>query len=314
MKNIAITGISGYIGTRLFSHLDSIDSVQEIIGIDVKQPTSKSAKLRFHRQDILEPFGDLFSENEVDTAVHLAFILRPTRDTASVQQIDIEGTINFVRACQQAKVRHILYLSSHTVYGAHHDNPIQLTEDSPVRPLPDFQYSWDKARTEQILRDFGTSDRNVTITILRSCPVIGPNAADSAPAIMFKPPIMIGVDRFDPPMQFIHEDDLMRLIEVFLVQKRGGIFNVAGDGEIKYSAVAKLLRKRMLKLPERLLEFLMSVSWAMHLQSDSPASGLEFIKYPPVVSTDKLTKEIGFRFQYSTKEALSSFVSAVRCQ
>jgi len=30
MKNIAITGISGYIGTRLLSHLDGIDSVQKI--------------------------------------------------------------------------------------------------------------------------------------------------------------------------------------------------------------------------------------------------------------------------------------------
>jgi hypothetical protein len=54
------------------------------------------------------------------------------------------------------------------------------------------------------------------------------------------------------------------------------------------------------------------MSWALHLQSESPVSGLEFIKYPPVVSTDKLTKEMGFRFQYSTEEALSSFVYAVR--
>jgi hypothetical protein len=54
------------------------------------------------------------------------------------------------------------------------------------------------------------------------------------------------------------------------------------------------------------------MSWALHLQSESPVSGLEFVKYPPVVSTDKLVKETGFRFQYSTEEALSSLVSAVR--
>jgi hypothetical protein len=56
------------------------------------------------------------------------------------------------------------------------------------------------------------------------------------------------------------------------------------------------------------------MSWALHLQNESPVSGLEFVKYPPVVSTDKLAKETGFRFQYSTEEALSSFVSAVRGQ
>jgi UDP-glucose 4-epimerase len=314
MKNIAITGISGYIGTRLLSHLDGIDTVQKIIGIDIKQPAFKSAKLKFYRQDILEPFGDLFTENEVDTAVHLAFVLRPTRDRASAQQIDVGGTLNFVRACRQAGVGHILYLSSHTVYGAHRDNPIPLTEDSPPRPVPDFQYSLDKARTEQILRDFGKSDRNLTSTILRSCPVIGPNAIGSAPTIMFKPPVMIGVDRFDPPMQFVHEDDLIKVIETLLAQKRGGVFNVAGRGELRYSEVAGMVGKKLLRLPDGLLKFLIRMSWALHLQSESPVSGLEFVKYPPVVSTDKLTRETGFRFQYSTKEALSSFVSAVRNQ
>ena len=80
MKNIAITGISGYIGTRLLSRLDGIGSVKKIIGIDIKKPTFKSAKLEFYHQDILAPFGDLFAREKVDTAVHLAFVLRPTRD------------------------------------------------------------------------------------------------------------------------------------------------------------------------------------------------------------------------------------------
>ena len=312
MKNIAITGISGYIGTRLLSHLDTIDGINAIIGIDVIQPAFKSPKLRFYRHDIREPFGKLFIENEVDTAIHLAFVLRPTRHTASSQQIDVEGTTNFTRACQQAKVRHVIYLSSHTVYGAHHDNPIPLTEDSPLRPLPDFQYSWDKAQTEQILHDFGKSERDVIITILRSCPVTGPNAADSALVLMFKPPVMIGVVGFDPKMQFVHEYDLIQLIETFLTQKKAGVFNVAGEGELRYSEVAKLVGKKLLRLPDRLLKFLMHMSWALHLQNDSPASGLEFVKYPPVVSTERLKKEIGFGFRYSSKEALSSFISSVK--
>ncbi|MCK4793819.1 MAG: NAD-dependent epimerase/dehydratase family protein [Desulfobacteraceae bacterium] len=312
MNNIAITGISGYIGTRLFRHLDAMESVQRIVVIDVKKPKSESAKLIFYYHDILKPFGNLFVENEVDIAVHLAFILRPTRNRAFTRQIDVEGMMNFTQACKQANVKHILYLSSHTVYAAHYDNPIPITEDSPPRPLHDFQYSWDKAKAEQILRDFGASCGNITITILRSCPVIGPNAANSAPTLMFKPPVMIGVAGFDPPMQFVHEDDLIKLIEVFLTQKKGGIFNVAGDEGLTYGEVVKLVRKRMLRLPERLLKLLMLISWAMHLQNDSPPSGLEFIKYPPLVSTERLKKEIEFEFQYSTKEALSSFLSSVK--
>jgi UDP-glucose 4-epimerase len=311
MKNIAVTGVSGYIGSRLVSRLDTIDSVQTIIGIDIRQPTFRSPKLKFYRQDVLEPFGDLFVENEVDAAIHLAFVLKPTHERASAQKIDVEGTINFVRACRQAKVVHALYLSSHTVYGAHHDNPIPLTEDSPLRPLPDFQYSWDKAQAEQIVRDFGQCQGDVTVTILRCCPVIGPHAVESVPVLMFKPPVMIGVAGFDPRMQFVHEHDLIQVIKTFLNQEKGGIFNVAGQGNLRYSEVAKLAGRKLLRLPDSLIRPLMHISWALHLQNDSPYTGLEFIKYPPVVSTRKLLEEIGFRFQYSTEEALSSFISTL---
>ena len=309
--NIAITGVSGYVGTKLLNHLDSIDAVQKIIGIDTREPRIKSAKLEFYHRDIREPFNDLFVENKVDTVVHLAFILRPTRQTAVARQIDIEGTKNLVDACYQSSVKHLLYLSSHTVYGAHKDNTMPLTEDSPLRPVTDFQYSRDKVDTERILQAFGASHRNVTITILRSCPVIGPGAVGSATTIMFQPLMMIGVAGYDPPMQFVHEDDLTNLLGTFIINPKEGIFNIAGDGVLRYSEVARLLRKRLLKLPGKLLELLVAFSWLSHLQSASPASGLEFIKYPPVVSTAKLRSELNFKIQYSSKEALSSFARSV---
>jgi len=312
MKKVAITGISGYIGNRLLTRLDTVDGVERIIGIDVRPPEYSSPKLQFYCQDISEPLTDIFAENEVDSAVHLAFVLKPTHDQIGARRIDIGGMSNFLEACTQAKVKHILYLSSHTVYGAHPNNPMPLKEESPLRPLSSFQYSWDKAKAERILRDFAASHKDVSVTILRSCPVIGPNAAKSVAALMFKPPIMIGVAGYDPPMQFVHEDDLIELMVIFLEHKKAGIFNVAGDGELRYSEVAKLSGRKMISLPERLLSLLMGFSWALRIQKDSPTSGLEFIKYPPIISTGKLKKETGFRFRYSSRDALLSFVSALR--
>jgi len=305
--NIAITGISGYVGTKLLKHLDGIDEVQKIIGIDTREPEFSSAKLRFYRRDIREPLDELFEENRIDTAVHLAFILRPTRQTHLTRQIDVEGTKNLVNACRQSNVKHLLYLSSHTVYGAHRDNLVPLTEESPLRPVDGFQYSHDKVEAERILREFKSSTRNITLTILRSCPVIGPGAIGSATTIMFQPLIMVGVIGYDPPLQFVHEDDLTGLLGAFITSPKEGTYNVAGDGTLRYSDVARLLGKRLLKLPGKLLELVISFSWSTHLQSASPASGLEFIKYPPVVSTEKVKSEVGFTFKYSSREALSSF-------
>lgn len=309
MKSIAITGISGYIGSRLLSRLDEMPDIGKIVGIDIRPPTRRATKLRFYCQEILQPLGEIFVENDVDTAIHLAFVLKPTHDRKGARRVDIGGISNFMDACRQAQVRHILYLSSHTVYGAYPDNPVPLREDAPLRPIIGFQYSWDKAEAERMLTDFAASHRDVCLTILRSCPVIGPNAGNSIVTSMFKP-LMIRVAGFDPPLQFVHEDDLVELVVTMLRQKKAGIFNVAGDGEVRYTELARLCGKRTVTLSGKLLHSLMSFSWSLHLQNESPASGLEFIKYPPVVSTEKLKRETGFQFGYPSKQAVISFLSA----
>lgn len=310
MKRVAVTGISGYIGNRLLPRLALMENVEKVIGVDIKPPQYRPPKLQFYCQDISMPMGDIFIENKVDTVIHLAFVLKPTRDKIGAQRVDVGGILNLLEACRQAQVAHIISLSSHTVYGAHADNPLYLEETRPLRPLRDFQYSWDKAQTERILQQFVSSPNETCVTILRSCPVIGPNAAGSVVSLMFKPPVIIGISGFDPPMQFVHEDDVVELLTVILNQKKPGIFNVAGDGEVAYSQVARLAGKRMLALPEKALRLLMRFSWAAHLQNESPTSGLEFIKYPPIVSTEKLKRETGFQFSYSSREALASFLSS----
>jgi UDP-glucose 4-epimerase len=287
MKNIAVTGVS-------------------------REPKAKSAKLTFYHRDVGEPFADVLLDNKVETVVHLAFVLRPNRKTETTRQTDVAGMANLVKACREAGVRHILYLSSHTIYGAYKDNPIPLTEEAPPRPLADFQYSRDKGEAERILRDFGESEPNVTVTILRGCPVIGPNALGSGPTIMFQPAILVGVAGCNPLFQFVHEDDLIELIGLFLAQPKGGIYNVAGNGTLTYSEVARAVGKRLIKLPRMALETCIRLSWKLHLQSASPASGAGFIKYPPVVSTEKLAREIGFRFKHSSREALSDFAEVYR--
>lgn len=311
MRSIAITGISGYIGSLLLSRLGEIESLERIVGIDRVLPRGNSPKLKFYCQEILKPIANIFTDNGVDVAIHLAFVLKPTHHLVRARQIDIGGTLNFLEACRQVRVKQILYLSSHTVYGTHFGRVKSFKEDSPLHPLPGFQYSQDKAEVERILTDFATSNRNICITILRSCPVIGPNAANSVATMMLKP-IMLRITGYDPPMQFVHENDLVKLIMTFLEQGKGGTFNVAGAGKVRYSDIATLAKRKTIGLPEKLLKFLMGFSWALHLQNQSPPSGLEFIKYPPILSTEKVKRETGFQFDYSSRDAMASFLSSKR--
>jgi len=309
LRSVAITGVSGYIGTRLLERLDGLEAVERVVGIDLRPPALAPAKLRFYQQDILQPFGPILRENRVDAAVHLVYVLLPSHDEARVRAIDVGGTQSFLDACREAGVGHILYLSSHSVYGAHPDNPIPLTEESPARPLPGFQYSKYKGITEGMFLDFARSNPQVCLTILRACVVMGPAADNSVTKALFKPAIL-GVSGFNPPMQFLHEDDLVELMVTVLLRRVPGIFNAAGSGSVPYYELARLSGKRLIALPSALLSFIMGLTWRLRLQEESPPAGLEFIKHPVVLSTEKAERELGFKFRYSSREALAAFLAA----
>ena len=95
---------------------------------------------------------------------------------------------------------------------------------------------------------------------------MGPTGEKSWASSLFEPasrllkPVMISVSGYDPPMQFFHEDDLAELIVTLLNHKQPGIFNIAGEGTIHYSELARLSQKKLAKLPAGLLYFLMDLS------------------------------------------------------
>jgi UDP-glucose 4-epimerase len=311
MKRVAITGISGYIGHLLLQRLERQEDVESIIGIDLRAPSSASPKLKFYPRDIREPFADILADNQIDTAVHLAFVVRPTHDCTGAHRIAIEGSRNFLEACQQASVECLLYLSSHLVYGPHSDNPIPITEESPLRPIRSFPYSWDKAEVDRMFQDFMKRSPDTCSIIVRTCAVTGPKGGGAGLTNLFTP-VMIRPMGYDPPWQFVHEDDLTELISTLLSQKQKGIFNSAGDGFLRYREIIAAIGKPSVALPASLLSLLINLTWQLHLQSNSPAGGLEMIKYPIVISAEKVKKTTGFQFRYSSREALMSLIDTKR--
>jgi len=307
MRNVAITGISGYIGNHLLQRLDEREEVESIIGVDRRLPKFTSPKLKFYSRSVQEPFGDILADNGVDSAIHLAFVVPPAKDR-DAHGINIGGTRNFLEACQQASVRNLLYLSSHTVYGPHPDNPIPITEDRPLRPITSFPYSWDKAEADRMFQDLMESHPDKYVTIVRTCAVIGPTAGVSGFNVLLTP-VMIRVMGYDPPWQFVYEDELVELLLALISQKQRGVFNAGGDGFIHYRDIITAAGKPSIALPSGLLSMLMTVSWRLHLQSSSPVGGLEFIKHPIILSTEKLKRTTGFQFKWTSRDALLSFLS-----
>ena len=306
---VAVTGAAGYLGGRLVERLQSCDTIEYLLATDIVTPNSTyNDHVEFVKLDVTQPFPDLFYRHDINAVIHLAYMLNPGRRPNLARRVNVSGTSHTIEACSNADVAQIIYLSSTSVYGAHPDNPEFLTEEDPIRPVPGFQYSEDKAVAEALLTAFAERSASVSVAILRGCPVMGPHA-DNFIANAFRKPVLPRLGDADPPMQFIHEDDLTEVILKCLRTKPRGIYNVAGDGTIPWSRMAAVMGRRMLRLPPVAWHSLTSIAWDLGLQSDSPACGLNFIRYRWTASTEKLRRELTVSLQHTSSEAWESFAA-----
>ena len=213
--------------------------------------------------------------------MHLAYLLRQGRNREANRRVNVGGTRNTIEACRLGGVGRIVYLSSTSVYGAHPDNPKALTEEMPARPVKGFQYSEDKLASEQLLDEYASATPGVEVCILRCCPIVGANA-DNFIAKTFDKPFLVAVSGASPPMQLVHEDDLVHCLTLAMMGDAEGLYNLAGAGSISWDEMAAARDRRVVSLPAWLLYPLTQLTWSLRLQSDSPAMGLDMIRYPVV--------------------------------
>ena len=307
VRRVAVTGASGYVGAGLVQRLQQTAQIEGVLAIDTRPPAgAPGPKVDHLVHDVAVPFGRSFSEYGVQAVVHLAYVLRPGRDRVAARRVNVSGTENVLAACADAGVRSVVYLSSTTVYGAHPDNPPLLTEDAPVRPVEGYQYSEDKVEAERRLQEFARQRPDVSVAILRGCPVLGPHANNFVSRALLRS-FLVAARGCDPPMQFVHEDDLTDLVTLCTLQALRGLYNVAGQGTIRWSEVAGILGRRLVTAPAPLLYWATEVAWRLRLQSDSPSCGLDLIRYRWTASTDVIERELGFAFRHSSREAVEGF-------
>jgi len=303
---VAITGVAGYFGRRIMERLERNNKVEKVVGISRRKYEHSFTKLDYHRMDVRsDKLEELFERNEVDAVVHLAFVLNPIHNKKEMRSIDIEGAKNVLEASKRAGVKKIIMTSSTTVYGTWADSPEFYTEESPVRPHPTYYYSRHKVEIEKMCNAFKEKNEDISLTIFRPCLVLGPKTEQFYSKLLHWP-ILPLVGGSNPEMQFVHEDDVGRAYEFFLMNRHEGVFNIVGEGTIKWKEVIETAGKRAVKMPDSVVYSLLKMLWALHLV-ETPPEILDFIKYRWVASGEK-AKKAGFVPKYSSKEALLSFL------
>ncbi len=313
MKVVAITGIAGYIGKRLLAALDADPEVDRVIGFDVRPPPeARTEKLTFYQMDIGDPgLADRMRQLQVEVLVHAAFVLypRPGRLT-QMERTNLEGTANVLRAAAQSRVQQLLVFSSTTVYGAWPDNPVPLTEEHPLRPNPDYHYGLHKKRVEAMCQTFSQEHTQVSCTVLRPPAVVGPHLEGPA-TDMWRGHRAIVVDGGKAPGQFIHEDDLVSLVMRALQSKARGTFNAAPDDWLPWREIWTQVGKPVLDLPWTVARPLVWLMWRLGMLGGVTHPALvNMSRFPFVVSNEKARQELGWRPQYTTVQAIKSFIES----
>jgi UDP-glucose 4-epimerase len=314
-KIVAVTGASGYIGSRLLQQLEeeAEETLEKLIAFDLKPPSGPIHNIAVYRRDVSRPIDDVLRRHRATTLVHLAYTKNRGRNRREVREIR-EGNLRTLHtvldSCLRAGVRHVIYLSSHTVYGAHPNNPIPLTERAPLRPSPDFPFGYDKFLSDQILDAFAERHQETKVTILRPSTVLGPSASKDASRI-FLYPQPLGVCGYDPPFQFLHEDDLARILTIIIKRGISGVFNAAGEGVAFYREIAEIIPGAPKCLPALLAHPLVKLTWELGLQHSINTAELNLMQYPVLLSTGKLEQATGYHPRYTSLEAVTAFVNSV---
>ncbi|UCE14876.1 MAG: NAD-dependent epimerase/dehydratase family protein, partial [Candidatus Heimdallarchaeota archaeon] len=301
MTVVAMTGISGYLGTRLRSYLDENSMIEKIIGLDIVSPPD-SPKLDFYNIDIRDPkIADILIKEKVELLIHFAFICRELRNRQEMWSIDIEGTQNVLNAIEKIPtISHFLTLSSVSAYGAHPDNPISLSEDSPLRGGQNkFQYARDKAEMDSLIQKFMKNHPEIIVTMFRPTFVMGPNVDNFFSFYLEKFPIVPISRETKGRFQLIHEDDITRLIIQAIEGQISGIYNAAAPKTVTYIDLLKLAGKRYLRLPNFIVYPAANLLWWVGIAGAS-AQQIDFIRFSYVEDVSLLTDKFNFEFQYDT--------------
>lgn len=330
--DVVVTGATGTFGRALVPLLEADDRVGDVVGlarraVPVDELGWTTATMR--SADVRDPASLTAAFEGADVVVHLAFLVTGASSREVTTAVNVEGTLNVVRAAAEAGVQRVVYASSAAAYGFFDDNPIGIREDWPTRPDRRFFYAQEKAELEQLLHDELAEHPGLELYLLRPPIVLGPHAVGTKNPLppLVQPFVRVAgraagtLQRFLPfpvpvpmpalPLQFVHEDDVAdALLRCVVGAGPPGAYNIAGGGVLTLHDVARELGLLPVPVPLDAAQRLASALAAVPTPSVLPpiTGWVETLSHPAVVDTTKAERELGWTPRWSGLDALRSMV------
>lgn len=287
MTVVAVTGARGPLGRRV-CHLVAADpGLEQLRRMDAIPATDGTELKR-----LLEG---------VDSLVLLGSSTGPELDGTGSVGVDVDATRALLEAAGSVGVARLVVLSTAMVYGAWANNPIPLTEDAPLRPVPLLDFAVHRAEIERLVHEWHGGHPECSVAVLRPCIAVSEETTSWLGRSLWQTGAVRAAD-LEPPAQFVHLDDLAAAIDLARRKGLDGPFNVAPEGWIAPDQLRALASpSSRLRLPGALASRVASLRWRFGL-TPTPPEVLPYTVHPWVVASDRL-RAAGWEPESSNEEA-----------
>src|ERR671933_1689066 len=162
---VVVVGATGNVGTSVLHALAREPAVDSIVGVARRLPEMSFPKTEWAQADIVtDDLVPLF--RGADAVVHLAWLIQPSRDSAMLRAVNVDGSERVFRAAGEAGVGALVYASS---VGAYSPGPKDRAVDEswPTDGIESSFYAVHKAETERLLDRFEREHPDVRSVRLR---------------------------------------------------------------------------------------------------------------------------------------------------
>jgi len=291
VERILVTGAATWTGAglvrRLNRHADA-----KIVGVDDIE-TSTPAGFHRTRLDSLD-FANRVVDLAPTTVLHLQTVHRAERSIPIAAQT-LLGALG-----RLPTVRRLIVRSDLAVHGAGPRLPSVIATET--------RSTGDPTPYERALRDmeasvgsFAQERPDITVTVLRFAPIFG-GTLDNTLSRFLSRRIVPTILGYDPRLQFLHEDDAIRLLEHTLAHPIPGTFDVAADGQIYLSRTLRLGKRIPQPLPER--QFRRVVRTLELRDSGLPEHLIRLFRHGRVVDPSPRMEVLGFRPDRNCRETV----------
>jgi UDP-glucuronate 4-epimerase len=214
---VLVTGAAGFIGFHTCRKL--LERGDEVIGVDNLNPYY-DVSLKEARRDILQQYGEfrfhlldlkeshavakLFADHRPEGVIHLA-AQAGVRYSLQNPQVYIDsnvtGTLNILEGCRHHPVRHLVFASTSSVYGANTRMPFSV-QDSADHPISLYAAT---KRADELMAHVYSHLFRIPTTGLRFFTVYGPWGRPDMAMFIFTRAILE-----DRPIELFNQGDMRR--------------------------------------------------------------------------------------------------------